>query len=75
MIFSALSPQKAIEMSGYNAMAQLDDEEPIEWVFFKEQLKNGTDKKIPFGPNCTYKTKLLNAGSGAANMAASRAPS
>jgi hypothetical protein len=35
IILSAQHQIKAMDISGYNTMAQLDDEEPIEWGKYK----------------------------------------
>jgi hypothetical protein len=45
---SAQRPLKTMEISGYNATGQLDDEEPIEWENIEDKFKDGTNKKFPF---------------------------
>jgi hypothetical protein len=60
IIISAQSPLKAMEISGYNATAKLDDEEPIEWENIQDKFKHDANKKFPFWPNCTYKGKVVD---------------
>jgi hypothetical protein len=55
IIISAQTPLKAMKISGYNAMVQIDDEEPIEWENIQDNFKRGANNKFPFGPNFTYK--------------------